>query len=277
MIGVILPSRGLIFSRTADEILQNLKGIPHKIYFSHRKPIPDCFNEPVEEALKNKDITHLWMVEDDMVIPPDTLSTMLAMDKAVVTGDYPVNKNGRGAVFTIKNQVIYTGTGCLLIKREVFDEIKRPFFRTDVRWRMKNYGDHIKISSHRVDEEGYGLHDITFCMAIYERSIPIHAIKQKLGQRKLVALGKAGTNDGAHQIEVWNTIKKDQLLKQIKSWPIEKTGNLITVDTEYGHMNVSKAHGAKLIKAGLAKKIPKKALVVDWSGFNESPNSSSNV
>ena len=50
MIAVILPSRGLIFSRTADEILQNLKDIPHKIYFSHRKPIPDCFNEPVEEA-----------------------------------------------------------------------------------------------------------------------------------------------------------------------------------------------------------------------------------
>ncbi len=277
MIAVILPSRGLIFSRTADEILQNLKDIPHKIYFSHRKPIPDCFNEPVEEALKNPEVTHLWMVEDDMVLPNDTLATMLAMDKAVVTSDYPVNSSGRGALFTIKNQIIYTGTGCLLIKREVFDEIKRPFFRTDVRWRMKNYGDHIKMSSHIVEEDGYGLHDITFCMALFERGIPIHATKQKLGQRKLVALGKAGSNNGAHQIEVWTTIRKDQLLRTIKAWPVEKTGSLIKVDTEFGVMNVTEKHAAKLIKAGMAKKIPKRPLVVDWSGFNASPNSPRNL
>lgn len=67
-IGVILPSRGLIFSRTAEEILNNLKKVPHKIYFAHKRPIPECFNEPLEEALADKDITHIWFVEDDMVL-----------------------------------------------------------------------------------------------------------------------------------------------------------------------------------------------------------------
>ena len=212
MIGVILPSRGLIFSRTADEILQNLKDVPHKFYFAHKRPIPECFNEPLERALKD-DVTHIWIVEDDMVLPKGTLTQLLEMDKAVVTADYPVNEKGRGSVFALKGQTIYCGTGCLLIKREVFDELKRPIFRTDVRWRMKNYGKQIKISSHYSEDEGYGLHDITFCMSLYERSIPIHVIKTKLAQRKLVSLGKAGSNNGAHVIEIWKEIKKDQIGK----------------------------------------------------------------
>lgn len=276
-IGVIFPSRGLVFSRTADELLQNLKNIPHKIYFSHRKTIPECFNIPLEEALKDKEITHIWFVEDDMVIPSGTLTHMLEVDKAVVTADYPVNQIGRGSVFSIKGQTIYCGTGCLLVKREVFDEVKKPVFRTNVRWRMKNYGKYIRMTSHYSEEEGYGLHDITFCMALYEKNIPIHTIGIKLAQRKLISLGKAGSNNGAHNIEIWDKIKKDQLLRTIKTWPIEKTGKLITVDTEYGQMNVTESHAKKLIKAGLAKDIPAKPFVVDWSGFNASPNSNSHL
>lgn len=34
-VGVIFPSRGLVFSKTADELLQNLKKVNHKIFFSH--------------------------------------------------------------------------------------------------------------------------------------------------------------------------------------------------------------------------------------------------
>jgi len=276
-VGVIFPSRGLIFSRTADELLQNLREANHKIYFSHGKSIPECFNEPLERALKDKEITHIWFVEDDMVLSPNILLSLKLEDKAVVTADYPVNKEGRGSVFSIKNQIIFCGTGCLLVKREVFDEIKKPVFRTDIRWTMKNFGDFIKMSSFLVDDEGYGLHDINFCMALYERGIPIHKIAPVLSQRKLISLGKAGSNNGAHNIEVWSKVKKDHLLKLVKSWPEEKHGKLITVDTEYGHMNVTEAHAKKLIKLGMATKLPNKNFVVDWSGFNESPNSSSNL
>lgn len=272
MIAVILPSRGLIFSRTAEEVLNNLKWIDHKIYFAHKRPIPDCFNEPLQKALENPDVTHIWFVEDDMVLPPNILADMYALDKAVVTADYPINKDGRGSVFSIKKQVLYCGTGCMLVKKEVFDELKKPYFRTDIRWRMKNFGDFIKMSSQYINEPGYGLHDITFCMALYERGIPIHVIKQKLGQRKLISLGKAGSNNGAHNIEIWKKVEKDALLKMIKSWPAEKYGNLVTVDTEYGYMNVTQSHADKLIKAGLAKALPRKELVIDWSGFNSAPN-----
>src|SRR4051812_9654624 len=121
-VGVILPSRGLMFSETADEILQNLKGIDHKFFFSHRQPIPDCFEKPTNRALLDDSITHLWFVEDDMKLAPDTLSKLLVVNRAVVTVDYPVNADGRGSIFKVDKQIVFCGTGCLLVKREVFNE-----------------------------------------------------------------------------------------------------------------------------------------------------------
>ncbi len=264
-VAVILPSRGLMFSRTAEEVLKNVKDIPHKFYFAHRKPIPDCFETPTTEALQNPEITHLWFVEDDMIIPPNTLQTMLKKDKAVVTADYPVNENGRGAVFSVGKQVIFCGTGCLLVKREVFDELTAPYFRTDVKWNIKNYGDFLKMQPVRSTSIGYGLHDVNFCMELYRRNIPIHKIPRTLGQRKLKALGKAGSNNGAHQIEEWTLVIKGHLLNTVKSWPVQPKGNLVEIITPSGTINTSEEHARKLIRKKLGKRAPKKALVVDWS------------
>jgi hypothetical protein len=255
-----------MFSQTADEILQNVKGIPHKFFFSHRKPIPECFEQPTQKALVDETITHLWFVEDDMILPSDTLQKLLAMDKAVVTADYPVNKDGRGSIFSIKGQIVFTGTGCLLVKREVFDELQQPYFRTDFRWNIKNYGDHLKMTSSRQSNlAGYGLHDVNFGMNLYAKNIPIHAIDTVLGQRKLIALGKAGSNDGAHNIEAWTKVKPNHLLNEVKKWPVEKKGELVSVTTPTGEVFTSKKHAAKLVKEKLGYRTPRKYLVVDWS------------
>lgn len=264
-IGVILPSRGLMFSQTAEELLNNLKFIPHKIYFSHRKPIPTCFEQPTLEALKDPEITHLWFTEDDMVLPPDTLRRLLAYDVAVVTCDYPVAKNTKGAVFKVGNEVIFGGTGCTLIKREVFDELKKPYFRSDIVWNIKNYGDFIKLTGSPRKDVAYGLHDVNFYINLYQKNIPVHVADFTLAQRKLKSLGKAGSNNGQHKIEVWRKFKKDFMLKQVKSWPIEPTGDLVSVLTETGEVMCTPEHAEKLLNAGLATKPPKKAVVIDAS------------
>lgn len=266
-IAVILPSRGLIFSQTADEILQNVKGIPHRFYFAHRRPLPECFEEPTQRALADNDITHLWFVEEDMVLPPDTLSQLLELDKAVVTADYPVNSKGRGSVFRdASGKILFTGTGCLLVKREVFDELKAPYFRTDIRWTIKNMGGYVKLVGNKVtSDDGYGLHDVNFGLNICRRGIPIHCIDTKVGQRKLIALGKAGTNDGAHQIEVWKKVIKNHLLKEIKKWPVQETGKLVSVITPSGEVLVSREHAKRLVRKGLATRPPRRASVIDDS------------
>lgn len=264
-VAVILPSRGLIFSQTADEILQNLKNIPHKFFFSHRKPIPDCFEEPTNRALADESITHLWFVEDDMVLRPDILQRLIETDKAVITIDYPVNSNGRGSIFKVDGQVVFCGTGCMLVKREVFDELRAPYFRTDMRWNIKNYGTHLKmIRSQTSDLDGYGLHDVNFCMNLYHLGIPIHALPGKIGQRKLISLGKAGSNNGAHNIETWTKVVSNHLLREVKRWPVQETGNLVIVVTPTGEISVSQNHAKTLIKQGLATKAPRRKLVVDW-------------
>lgn len=266
MIAVIIPSRGLMFSETAEEILNNLKHIPHKFFFVHKLPIPECFENPTVEALKDPDISHLWFVEDDMKLPSDTLKTMLDEDLAVVTADYPINKEGRGSVFKdAGGEVLISGTGCLLVKREVLDEMKPPYFRTDIRWNIKNMGKSIKLTGAKTGQiDGYGLHDVNFSMNLHRMEIPIHCIKQQLGQRKLVSLGKAGTNDGAHNIEVWTKVKKDHLLKEIQQWPVQETGKLVEVTTPTGDILVSPAHAKTMVKQGLATIPPKRYSTIDW-------------
>jgi hypothetical protein len=89
-VAIILPSRGLMFSRTAEEVLANHKSVPSRLFFAHKRPIPDCFEIPTLEALADEDITHLWYVEDDMALPPNILRTMLDANEMAVTADYPV-------------------------------------------------------------------------------------------------------------------------------------------------------------------------------------------
>ena len=265
-IGVIFPSRGLVFSRTAQELLENLEGYDYEIFFSHGRPIPECFETPLQIALFDKNITHIWIVEDDMVLPKNILKELLSVNKAVVTADYPITKGGRGSVFRdASKKVLFCGTGCLLVKREVFDELKSPYFRTDTKWNVKNYGKYIKFTAVPNESgDGYGLHDITFSFELANLNIPIHVVPTKLGQRKLIELGKSGTNDGAHQIETWTRIIKDKRLKEIQSYPVEKSGDLVEVRSGDEILNVSKDHAAKLVKLGKAEAIPKRKSYIDW-------------
>lgn len=264
-VGVILPSRGLIFSRTAEEILRNLRSFQYKIFFSHKRPIPQCFEVPVLQALDDPSITHIWMVEDDMILPDNTLADMYSMDEDVVACDYPVTKDGKGATFSVGGEIIFCGTGCLLVKRDVFAKLSQPYFRTDIRWTPLNYGKTVKLqASPNLSGSGYGLHDVTFGVKLYQAGIPIHH-SVSLGQRKLVRLGESGTNNGAHQIESWHKVKKDYQFKKIMSSPLATgaKGELVTVETPTGGVRVSQKHAKTLIKQGLATPVNEKRVIID--------------
>ena len=262
-IAVIFPSRGLVFSRTAEELLENLKGYNHKIFFSHRKPIPECFEFPTTNALADKEVTHLWFVEDDMILPPTILKDMLDLDLAVVTVNYPTTNKGNAAILSIKGQVIYGGTGCLLVKREVFNELPKPYFRTDIMWKPKNLGESIKFMARKRDKVGYGYHDVNFFMNLYKLEIPVHKLHYTIGQRKLVALGKAGSNNGAHLIEEWHEVEEDRFFSLIDNLPVQESGELIEIVTSSGTVLAKPDHAQRLIDAGKATKPPKKAVIIE--------------
>lgn len=263
-VAVILPSRGLIFSRTAEEILNNVRDIPHKFFFAHKLPIPDAFEKPTNQALLDDEITHLWFVEEDMVLPPTILKDMLDKNLAVVTINYPTTGKQDAAVLTIKGRIVYGGTGCLLVKREVFDELKAPYWRSDIAWIPKNRGDHIRFTAVK-KEGGYGFHDVNFYMNLFKLDIPVHKLDYTIGQRKLVALGKAGSNNGAHHIETWTKVKKDRYFTLRKNLPVEESGKLVPVLVDGKELLATPSHVGKLIKAGLGTRPPHRAVVLDDS------------
>lgn len=267
-VAVIIPSRGLIFSRTAEEILNNLNNIPHKLYFAHKLPLPECFETPTEEALKDSENTHFWFVEEDMVIPSNTLQNMLFAHEDVVAIDYPVSKKGQGSVFRDQGgNVVFCGTGCLLVTRKALEAVGRPYWRSDIRWTVANYGSYLRFTAGKNNFDNYGLHDVNFGIRLWKKGIKIRVIESTLGQRKLVALGKTGTNNGAHLIETWTKVKKDFLLKEYRSWPVMPTGELVEVTTPTGDIMVSRTHAKTLKRKGLAKPPEKKYITIDDSGL----------
>ncbi len=266
MIAVILPSRGLMFSKTAEEIVRNVKNIPHKFFFSHKRPLPECFEEPTRRALADEDISHLWFVEDDMILPDGLLKELIQADQDAIACDYPTTNKGQGGMFIdSEGTVVFSGTGCLLVKREVFNRLRKPYFTTKYKWNFQNYGDHLRFTSFisGKKQEGYGLHDVTFGLRLYAQGTPIIQHPTVLGQRKLIALGKQGTNDGAHQIEEWTMVTPNYLAEEIKNWPEVPHGNLISVDIDGKRLETDEKNAERLIKAGVAKAVPWRPIVID--------------
>lgn len=229
MIAVIFPSRGLAFSRTCEELLDNLEGYDYKIFFSHGKSIPDCFNIPLERALQG-DYTHFWFVEDDMILPKNTLKKLLEENVPAVMCDYPMNREGDAAIFRDPdNNAIYGGTGCLLVTREFIEVYPKPVFHSDVAWDIK-IGEVVNVKPHPVKGDLYGLHDVNFSLEAYQRGAPIKVSKIVCGHRKLKQLGAQATNIGMHDVESWTNLTPNKMKKvKFDMLSVEIDGEMVNV------------------------------------------------
>lgn len=201
-IGVIIPTRGMIFAETFKEIMEELESVPHTIYWSHGVHLPECFNRPLKKAL-NASHSHILIVEEDMVIAPGTLKALLKEKKDVIACDYPVTKAGDGCVKYSDGDALFSGTGFMLIKTDVLRQMKKPIFRSDIEWQVRGS----RYVAKKVHGDVYGKHDINFGIAQYLRGNPIAISSIALGQRKLVSKGAAATNVGMDNIEVWSKLK----------------------------------------------------------------------
>lgn len=213
-LGVILPSRGLLFSESFEELLAELKPLDHKIYFAHAKPIPDCFNVPLEKALKDKSITHILFCEDDMALPKGILQKMLELNVPATALDYPFKKDGEATILhDPEGYALYSGTGFLLVWREVLDKMPKPIFRTDLAWDTRIQAHTLYMWPRDVSKiKTYGLHDINFGLTLWTNGMPI-VPAAPAGQRKLVALGMTNTNSGAHIIKTLREVGIDNITK----------------------------------------------------------------
>lgn len=213
-LGVIIPSRGLSFSRTMEELLSELEGLDYTLFFSVGRSLPECFNAPMDEALET-DITHVLICEDDMIIPKGILKKMLALEYPIVALDYPFKEEGQSTVLRDPdNWAFYTGTGFMLVDRIVFEKLPKPYFRTGIFWEMiiRRTGE-LEFWPYEVEErKRYGLHDMNFGITMYSNKLPIYVMEETAGQRKLGELGMVNSNNGQHHIYTITQVVKNNVI-----------------------------------------------------------------
>lgn len=209
-LAVVLPSRGLMFSETLEELLEELAGFNYEIYWAHGKGLPDCFNEPTERALKDKDVYAVLFCEDDMIIPKGALRRMFLANYPVVALDYPFQQQGDATTLhDPKGMAYWTGTGFLLVAKSVLKQMEKPIWRTDTTFDPFIDKDTIHFWPRKLDKIYYGLHDLRFGLLLYSAGMPVMPLVETAGQRKLVKLGESGSNNGAHEIIELTEVGRD--------------------------------------------------------------------
>lgn len=113
-------------------------------------PVDNARNHIVEEFLKT-DCTHLFFIDSDTVPPKNALMKLLADDREIVSALTPIvehdpeRKNDSNGFYRKYNVVGWNdkhvneyiglvpckgaGSSCILIKREVFEKLKAPWYR----------------------------------------------------------------------------------------------------------------------------------------------------
>lgn len=189
-------------SRTFEELLRELDttGLEWEIFWAHAKSLPQCFNDPTEEALKDPDIFAVLFCEDDMIIPEGMLMEMFEKRYPVTAMDYPFQQNGDATVLRDpKGMAYWTGTGFMLVSRQVLENLEKPIWRTDTTFDPFIDKDTLHFWPRKLTKVFYGLHDLRFGLLLYSAGMPVMPMERTGGQRKLVKLGKKGSNNGAHE------------------------------------------------------------------------------
>lgn len=209
-LAVIVPSRGLMFSETFEELLRELEGFNYEIFWAHGKGLPQCFNDPTEQALKDKDVFALLFCEDDMIIPKGILKDMFATNYPVVALDYPFQQQGDATVLhDPKGYAYWSGTGFLLVAKGVLEQMEKPIWRTDTTFDPFIDKDTIHFWPRKLDKIYYGLHDLRFGLVLYSAGLPVLPMARTAGQRKLQKMGTPGVNEGAHEIMELTDVGRD--------------------------------------------------------------------
>lgn len=136
-IAIGLPTNRLIKPKTAGSILRMIVKCKHdyEIIVSTRGFNTSENRNYIAAQAVNRGCSHLFFIDDDMIIEEDTLDKLLAHDKDIIGGIYmtkyevqePVVEylDEKEGVFLVKA----IGTGCMLIKTDVFRKLPQPWFK----------------------------------------------------------------------------------------------------------------------------------------------------
>ena len=199
IIKAVLPTRGLIYAKTIQGLLENIH--PQNIVISSGLPMPNCFNDGIRSAL-DLGADYIWMVEEDNELPRGVLSELLRVAEQgnpIVTMDYTVG-GGNSHVYKIDGKIAWCGLGCTLINRKVFDSIPEPWFEVDKHLDFK--GDDFELRDIPKENVGksWGGHDSLF-FYIKAKQFPITVLEGWHGEHyRCEEMPKIEKNNGHYKI-----------------------------------------------------------------------------
>lgn len=139
---VAIPTIHLVDIRWAfnTHVMLDRTPVPTTYAAEWRWGVAEAREKMVEAAMAIPTVTHIMFLDSDVVPPVDAISQLLADDRPIVSGLY-FNSLNTGVAAWVQGktiglnqpadvvQVDAVGLGCCLIRREVFEAIKkRPMF-----------------------------------------------------------------------------------------------------------------------------------------------------
>ena len=134
-----LPTNRQVKPKTAQSVLDLVANSDYefKIIVSTRGYNTSENRNYIATQAVNAGCDYLFFVDDDMILPSDTLEELLLCEKDIVGGVYKTKYEVQDDVveyFDDKRpeglfKVKAIGTGCLLIKCDVFKKLPQPWFK----------------------------------------------------------------------------------------------------------------------------------------------------
>lgn len=103
----------------------------------------NCLAAIEQAEAQGNQVTHIFFLDSDVIVPADALKRLVKHDKDIVAGSYRRRSPPfelMGTTLDHQPAKVETGllemerlpTGCMLIKRRVFANMMKPYFRYDV-------------------------------------------------------------------------------------------------------------------------------------------------
>ncbi len=193
-IAVVLPTRGIVLTEVLNALLEELSSYDYKIYMSWNLGIPDGHNTLTKQAIMDG-YDYILFIEEDNVIPKGSLKEMLELDGDIVPVDYGVS--GWSCITKYKGEAMWCGLGCTLVKRNVFEALEYPYFRSDKLLLLNEWPEIKWIDA---GNQVYGGQDIYFCIKAREKGFKITQASGESRHLLLDNFGKKETNTGCHRV-----------------------------------------------------------------------------
>jgi hypothetical protein len=183
---ILMPTRGILLTEVQDaldrEVISN--GLLPLTIRTHDMPLPICRNYLVETALKLPDWKYALLSDDDTILPKGALKELIKLKTDVAIMDYPMKSLGvdksYGTVVTDKDKTVaWAGLGACLIKREVFEKIKQPWFVcTQYSIRRSNNGQIGFFSGQKDGEQHSAGEDTYFFLQVRKEGFKMKVAKK---------------------------------------------------------------------------------------------------